>query len=118
MDIVFGFVGNGYTMVVADRAAIRSIVRFHDTEDKVCGLFNLTNLALTLWFRFILLVKESWLLCKLWPVQVLPVIDLGFANSSSAMLNYTLCKREFRSRRKPLPISLGNAIFFMKCRLI
>lgn len=35
MESLFGFTGDGYTIIVADSAAMRSVVKFKDTEDKI-----------------------------------------------------------------------------------
>ena len=35
MDTLFGFVGKDYVLIGADRAAQFSIVKLHDTEDKI-----------------------------------------------------------------------------------
>lgn len=38
MDTLIGFVGDGYSMLVADTQASRSIVQFKDDEDKILAL--------------------------------------------------------------------------------
>jgi 20S proteasome subunit beta 4 len=38
MDTLFGFVGKDYVIIAADRAAQFSILKFHDTEDKIAEL--------------------------------------------------------------------------------
>jgi 20S proteasome alpha/beta subunit len=35
MESLFGFTGADYTLIVADSAAMRSVVKFKDTEDKI-----------------------------------------------------------------------------------
>ena len=38
MDTLFGFVGTDYVIIAADRAAQFSIVKLHDSEDKILQL--------------------------------------------------------------------------------
>lgn len=38
MDTLFGFVGKDYVLIATDRAAQFSIVKLHDTEDKIVEL--------------------------------------------------------------------------------